>query len=404
MDLQGMLLPLRIAVILGLALSVPSASTAKLAPRPAGADIAGTEALLQKAIEDIGRERFDTALVHIDSLLKLQPNFRLAHLIRGDLLQARVRPISAMGASSGGTSERVEDLREEAIARLRAVKERPSDERVPRYLTQLGPDQKFAVVVDTGRSRLYFYRNEDGRPKLVNDYYITIGKAGAQKTREGDQKTPIGVYHVTASLPRAKLTDFYGSGAFPISYPNEWDKRVGRNGHGIWLHGTPSNTYSRPPRASDGCVVLSNIDLEALGINLQVGLTPVIISQDVQWTTASELGSERKDFLSALDHWRHDWESRDPERYASNYSKKFKGGDDTYESWLRQKRRINEGKNWVKVQLANVSVFRDPAEKDMMVVSFDQQYQSNNLSNTMKKRQYWLNEDGRWRIVYEGSA
>jgi murein L,D-transpeptidase YafK len=395
-------LPYRAAIIVGLALVLPSA-TAKFAPREAR-EVAGTEALLQKAIEEITRQRFDTALVHIDSLLKLQPNFRLAHLIRGDLLLARVKPISSMGSAPGASGERVEDLREEAIARLRALKERPSDERVPRYLTQMAPEQKYAVVVDTSRSRLYFYRNEDGKPRLVTDYYVSSGKAGALKQREGDQKTPIGVYHVTSMLPRAKLTDFYGSGAFPISYPNEWDKRVGRNGHGIWLHGTPSNTYSRPPRASDGCVVLSNTDLEAMGTNLQVGLTPVIISQDVQWTSASELNSERKDFLAALDRWRADWESRDTERYLSNYSRKFTSAGETYDSWMRQKRRVNEGKSWVKVQLANVSAFRDPGEKAMMVVTFDQQYQSSNLSNTMKKRQYWVNEDGRWRIIYEGSA
>src|SRR3954465_12853763 len=143
-------------------------------------------------------------------------------------------------------------------------------------------DQKYAVVVDTGRSRLYLYRNDEMRPRLVTDYYISIGKAGSHKTREGDQKTPIGVYHVTSSLPKAKLSDFYGAGAFPINYPNDWDRRQGRNGHGIWLHGTPSNTYSRPPRASDGCVVLTNADLEALASSLQVGLTPVIISEDVQ--------------------------------------------------------------------------------------------------------------------------
>ena len=25
-------------------------------------------------------------------------------------------------------------------------------------------------------------------------------------------------------------------------------------------------------------------------------------------------------------------------------------------------------------------------------------------NNVMKKRQYWVNEDGRWRIIYEGAA
>src|SRR3989449_2918436 len=144
-----------------------------------------------------------------------------------------------------------EGLRAEASARLRAYRERPPADRVPRYLLQLREDQKYAIVVDTRRSRLYLYQNDGGKPRFVADYYVSSGKNGPLKVREGDEKTPIGVYHVTASLPRNELSDFYGSGAFPINYPNEWDRIQGRNGHGIWLHGTPSNTYSRPPRSSN---------------------------------------------------------------------------------------------------------------------------------------------------------
>ena len=81
------------------------------------------------------------------------------------------------------------------------------------------------LLVDSRRSRLYVFANDGGRPRYVADYYVTLGKNGIEKTREGDQKTPIGVYHVTANLPRSKLTDFYGAGAFPINYPNEWDKQ-----------------------------------------------------------------------------------------------------------------------------------------------------------------------------------
>jgi hypothetical protein len=38
------------------------------------------------------------------------------------------------------------------------------------------------------------------------------------------------------------------------------------------------------------------------------------------------------------------------------------------------------------------------------VINFDQDYRSNNLSNVMRKRQYWVRDGGRWRILYEGSA
>jgi murein L,D-transpeptidase YafK len=362
------------------------------------------EELLNRAFEDIGRQRFDTARGHIDELLRLRPNFRLAHMVKGDLLLARIRPLNTLGDAPNAPADRIGDLREEALARVRAYRQRPADDQIPRYLLQLRSDQKHAVVIDTGRSRLYLFENHDGRPRLVDDFYMSQGKRGSQKLREGDQKTPIGVYHVTSSLPKKKLTDFYGAGAYPINYPNEWDKRQGRNGHGIWLHGTPSDTFSRPPKASDGCVVLSNQDLEALANNLQIGLTPVIISEAIEWLPSADWSAERKRFLQMLNQWRADWESRDVDRYLAHYSKQFSSSGQGLAGWSQHKRQVNAGKSWIKVGLENVSVFRSPGKEEMVVVSFDQNYRSNNLSNVMRKRQYWLREGGNWRIVHEGGV
>jgi murein L,D-transpeptidase YafK len=362
------------------------------------------EALLNQAFEEINGNRLDAALATIDRLLALKPQFRLAHLVKGDLLLARARAIRTLGNAANAPRDRLDDLREEAIARLNAYRERPQTDSVPRYLLQLNSDQKHAIVVDTQKSRLYLYENDKGTPRFVADYYISTGKRGGEKTREGDQKTPVGVYHVTSSLPRNKLSDFYGSGAFPINYPNEWDKRQGRNGHGIWLHGTPSDTYSRPPRASDGCVVLANADLDALGKNLQIGLTPVIISDNVEWLSHDDWNDERKSLNEQIERWRTDWESLDTESYLAHYSRKFAAANASFEQWSAQKRHVNAQKEWIKLRVSNMSMFRNPGKDDMVVVTFEQDYRSSNLSNQMKKRQYWIKEDRKWRIVYEGAA
>lgn len=382
-----------------LATSIPSVAKS-IRPEPE----TSTDVLLNHAFEEIAGQRFTAALGDIEALLRIRPNFRLAHLIKGDLLLAKVRPLATLGDAPNAPADRIVDLREEAVARLRAHRQRPAEGQIPRYLLQLLPEQKYAIVVDTGRSRLYLFQNEGGTPRFVEDYYISSGKRGAVKLREGDEKTPIGVYHVTSSLPRKKLSDFYGNGAFPINYPNEWDRRQGRNGSGIWLHGTPSNTYSRPPRASNGCVVLSNPDLDALTKFLQIGLTPVIISEAVEWLSTEDWNAERKTFLNAIEKWRGDWESRDTDRYLDHYARNFASKDENLAAWSRHKRQVNSSKSWIKVGVSNVSLFRSPGKEDMMVVTFDQDYRSNNLSNVMKKRQYWLNESGRWRIVYEGAA
>jgi hypothetical protein len=45
-----------------------------------------------------------------------------------------------------------------------------------------------------------------------------------------------------------------------------------------------------------------------------------------------------------------------------------------------------------------------PGKEEIAVATFDQDYASSNLSNKMNKRQYWIKEGGKWRIVYEGAA
>jgi murein L,D-transpeptidase YafK len=362
------------------------------------------EALLAKTLLAIKDNQLDLALVEIEKVLKAYPNFRLAHLIKGDLLLARAQPLNAMGEAPGAPPDRLADFREEARARLaRYEHERPLD-RVPRYLVQLRPDQRYALVVDTSKSTLYVFENRSGVARYVADYYVSSGKNGIEKVREGDKKTPVGVYHVTRSMPRRKLTDFYGTGAFPINYPNEWDRRNGRDGSGIWLHGTPSDTFSRPPQSSDGCVVLTNRDLDAIGRRVQVGLTPVIISSGIEWVQPQVISGVRQELAGALEQWRRDWESRDIEKYISHYSPAFRAAGQDDKASIEQKRQVSRAKQWVKVKINRVSMFLYPGSETLAVVSFDQHYSSNKGQNRMRKRLYWLKEGGGWRIVHEGRA
>lgn len=362
------------------------------------------EALLVNILLKIRHNQLDTALRDVDALLDSKPNFKLAHLIRGDLLMARAKPLTAFGNADGAGTEQVADFRDEARVRLQRHLEQPPAGKIPKYLLQMQAEQRHAIVVDTTKSRLYVFENNNGEPRYVSDYYITQGKAGAEKIREGDQKTPLGVYFVTSSLPVEKLTDFYGVGAFPINYPNEWDKRLGKSGHGIWLHGVPKDTYSRPPRASNGCVVLSNPDMADVGKSLQAGLTPVIISNNVEWVSPEEWRSQRERFKGELEVWRRDWESLDNERYLRHYSGKFSANGQDFNTFSTQKRQVHAGKSALRVKMSDVSLFQYPGKENLMVVTFTQDYQSNNLNNVMKKRQYWQLESGQWRIIYEGAA
>lgn len=360
------------------------------------------EAQLRSAIEAFMQGRTAAALEQTDRLLAQHPNFRLAHLVRGDLLLARVRPIEAFGSTGHTAQERLKELRAEASARLQAAKEPPPPGQVPRHLLQLAPGERHAVVVDAGRSRIYLFNNEDGVPRLVQDFYATIGKNGFGKEREGDRRTPIGTYHVISHIPGGKLPDLYGWGAFPLSYPNEWDRLQGRTGYGIWIHGVPADNYARAPQASDGCIALANPEMEHLATWLQPGATPVIIARSVQWVAPEALRAERDAFLRQLDAWRADWESRDTARYLEHYARGFRSGRMDLPAWSAHKRRANAGKRWIELKLEGVSLYRDPGRQELMVVTFDQDYRSSNLSQRSRKRQYWILEAGRWKIAYEG--
>lgn len=393
--------------------ALPARSASALpAPAVNGGNAASSpEALLARTLREVSNKRLDVAATEIDKIIHSYPNFRLAHLIKGDLLLARARPLTTVGNAPAASRLELDDLREEARARLaRILHQRPA-ESVPAYLVQMPPEQRHALIVDTARSTLYVFENRGGDAGYVTDYYVSIGRNGTDKYRVGDNKTPLGVYHVTGTLSRQRLNrtygkaaELYGAGALPISYPNEWDRREGRNGYGIWLHGVPYDTYSRPPRASNGCVALTNEDFTALAGSVQIGLTPVIIADGVDWVTPGAVRGLRAELARSVEQWRRDWESRDTAKYLTHYAGGFSTGRTAFPQWAAQKRKVNAGKTWIRVKLDRVSIFLYPGRSDLAVVSFEQDYTSSNLVNKMHKRQYWIKEGGGWRILYEGAA
>jgi murein L,D-transpeptidase YafK len=356
-----------------------------------------------KSLQAINDNQLDIALNEVDSLLRVNPNFKLAQLVKGDLLMAHAGVIDNFGSAANAPQEKIQDLRDEARVRLQRALSQADIKLRPRFLWQMNAQQKYALVVDTSRSTLFVYENVDGEPRYVTDFYVTIGKLGTEKFSSGDQRTPIGVYFVKAELSKQHLADMYGDGAYPLSYPNEWDVRNKRAGSGIWLHGTPSDTYSRPPRASNGCVVLANSDLNKLAPYLQVGITPVIIANQMDWGDVQDQ-AERTSLIQEIEQWRQDWSSLDTDAYLKHYAQNFSNNTMDYSGWAKQKQLVNSAKSWIKVGLSNISIFSYPEQPDLVVVDFEQDYGSSNLSNRMKKRQYWIKQNNRWQIIYEGAA
>lgn len=364
------------------------------------------EALLIDIYKDLGANRLREAQAKADALVAAYPTFRLGHLVRGDLLLMHARPVRNFGAMADGPSDKLKELRDEAMVRIRSLQQKPDPSLIPKAVLQVGDDQKNVLVVDTTRSRMYVYENQGGDLKYLTDYYISQGRFGANKTKSGDQRTPIGVYYVNNRIPGPKLPDFYGTGALPLSYPNEWDKRNGRSGYGIWLHGTPSDNFSRPPLSSDGCVVLANPDLQSLYSTAEVGKTVVVISQNVQFVNKDALAKDRDAASAMLEQWGQSLENADADQVLSYYSPEFRSAQgENLATWFSRQQKSLNGARYTSVKLRDVSLFRYPGTpEDMIVSTFTQESAVGKSKNAIRKRQYWVREGSQWKIIYEGNA
>lgn len=376
------------------------------------------EAELLKSILYFKSGKLEKALSELDNLIKKVPDFQLAYLLKGDLLLSKFGSTNNLGQSTILSSiipslekskkQQLDFLREEAQLRIKALINNKKRNTLPRQILALGESVEKALLIDKKANRMYvFARKTSGELfEEVNDYYITTGKLVGDKRVKGDLRTPEGVYFVTSWISPDKLPDKYGVGAFPVNYPNELDRRKGKTGYGIWLHGTDKGSYSRPPRDSEGCVVLTNIDLESLKSEIKPGITPVVITNKVEWVDYASWKKEREEIIQAVESWRLDWESMNVNKYLSHYGEDFWSASHDLKSWSARKRRLAKSKTYQKVKFSDLSVLvypkKEQGNQQIAVVRLQQDYRSNNFKSEMYKRLYLTKQDKHWKILYEG--
>lgn len=348
----------------------------------------------------VGQGQLEAALEANTALLQQYPNFRLALLLQADLLAAHAAPLKDWGAGVMAQGD-LTPLREEAQQRLAALHERPPAGAVPAEFLQLPPSQPFAIAVDASRSRLYLFENGEQGLKLVDDFYVSVGKQGVDKLVEGDQKTPLGLYFITGQIERKALEDRFGAGALPLNYPNAYDRTRGRTGKGILLHGVSSANYSRPPQDSDGCVVLANEDLLGLSTRLPQRDTPVLISRRIDWR-APEAARAAADpaFMRSFNQWRDARLAADGDKMATFYPSA--SAADASLNLTRSRQRVASAPAPSLIDDTSLIRFRD--DRDLMVVTFREQTAFNGQQTDHVMRQYWGREGDNWRIVAEGQV
>ncbi|MFQ3573852.1 MAG: L,D-transpeptidase family protein [Thermodesulfovibrionales bacterium] len=115
--------------------------------------------------------------------------------------------------------------------------------------------------------RLMFLMNNGD---IIKTYRISLGKnPTGHKTKEGDKKTPEGLYFIESRKPDSK---YYK--ALKISYPNDEDRRRAQAmgfspGGMIMIHGLPKDLESvgkmhRRLDWTDGCIGVTNEEIDEI--------------------------------------------------------------------------------------------------------------------------------------------
>ena len=264
----------------------------------------------------------------------------------------------------------------------------------PPVIVDNAPD-KYVFIVEKMSQYMFVYKGK----KLVGMFPVTTGQAWEDKRREGDKRTPEGIYFFTEYIDVSKLPPMYGNLAVALNYPNPYDRLLGKTGSGIWLHGSDTDNRNNIPFSTRGCVVADNRDLEVIEKYIKLGNTPIAIYKVVP----TNLSVDR--VRDMIESWRKAWEKKDFNKYISFYSKKFrwKGGD--INSWKRYKRRTVLGKKYIDVDIEDITILafsKHGSEEPLYYVAeFLQTYRSNNYSDKGIKRLYIAKEEGRLKILAE---
>ncbi|MEA1997623.1 MAG: L,D-transpeptidase family protein, partial [Gemmatimonadota bacterium] len=124
-----------------------------------------------------------------------------------------------------------------------------------------GRSSSYAILVDKKRQSLDLFKSSPQGPQLVKQYRCTTGKDNnGSKHREGDLRTPNGVYFFTGMREDETLPAKYGVRAFVMDYPNDYDRLQDKTGSGIWLHAVDDDSRVEISYDTEGCVVVTNDD------------------------------------------------------------------------------------------------------------------------------------------------
>ncbi len=282
----------------------------------------------------------------------------------------------------------------------------PAGELVTDAIIAYKGKSPYILLVDKSEYKLYLLKYENGHAIIQDTFKCKTGKNSGDKQERGDHKTPEGIYFFTEKYNRRQIESQvgkenafqYGDMAFVTTFPNYIDRVKGKNGGGIWLHGTDEPFENTPARDTRGCVVTTNESIKKISSFISLEQTPLIVTDKVKIVSRDEIESQRGEVLAMIEDWRNAWAEKRIEDYIRHYSPQFSAQGMNRDQWGERKAGLAKINGSIRVVLTDFTVLK---QKDGMVVSFIQDYSADNVSNVGLKTLYLIEGNNGPQIVTE---
>ena len=281
---------------------------------------------------------------------------------------------------------------------LAALASASEDNMLPDAIIYPGNKPGHILVVDKAQQILYLYSHDGrGQTTLERIMNCSTGERKGDKLVEGDKKTPNGYYIFNQKLLPRELSPIYGALAYPTNYPNFWDKKLGRGGYGIWIHGInkPLVDYD-----SNGCIELENADIAKMEEIIGLYDTPLLTYESLTLMPQDELRQEAEDIRKFIEGWRRAWVNKDHQAYRAAYAPEFVNSDGrSFEGWMTHKENVARNYKTIKVEVKDLRIFR---HRDVIAAVFEQDYRGDQRFTSVGLKRLYLGKiNGQYKILGE---
>ncbi|MDR2489672.1 MAG: L,D-transpeptidase family protein [Desulfovibrio sp.] len=253
----------------------------------------------------------------------------------------------------------------------------------------------YLIAVDKSRQRLSLFER---RSPLMQTRLLscTTGQVEGDKEKEGDLKTPEGIYFVVQRIESGLEYLKYGNEAYTLNYPNPVDRIRKKTGYGIWIHGRGEPLA---PLQTQGCISLNNEDLASIRDTLYPG-APVALTESFSFPP--DEGGRDVASASVLEKqvraWAKAWSQRSPLMFDFYDKQAYSiAQGEEFSRFRAHKESLFKRLPWIRNSIRDIQILRGPG---YWVTWFHQDYRAPNLSTSGVRRLYWAQDSkGDFKIL-----